>query len=122
MARSNLMVMNISHLLFVDDTIVFYDNDYELVVNFHCVVTWFEAVLGLRVDLAKTCILPIRHMDNIRLLAGVLGCIVDSFRGAYLVSLLVRDSRRNLFGSQLLTGLRKDFQGQSLNTYQKEED
>jgi len=36
-------------------------------------------VSGLRVNLAKRSILPIGHMDNIQLLAGVLGCNVDAF-------------------------------------------
>ena len=38
----------------------------------------------LRANLAKSSILLIGHVDNILLLAGVLGCNVDAFLTAYL--------------------------------------
>jgi len=53
-------------------------------VNLRAVLTWFWAVSGLRVNLAKSSILPTRHVDNIQLLAGVLGCNVDAFPTTYL--------------------------------------
>ena len=43
---------------------------------------------GLRVNLAKSSILPVREVDNIQLLAGVLGCNIDSFPCTYLGLLL----------------------------------
>ena len=76
--------MSASHLLFVDDTIVFCENDCEQMVNLRCVLTWFQAVSGLRVNLAKSSILPIGHMDTIQMLAGVLGYKVDVFPTTYL--------------------------------------
>ena len=53
-------------------------------VNLRCILIWFEAVSGLRVNLAKSSILPVGQVDNIHLLAGVLGCRVDSFPTYYL--------------------------------------
>ena len=53
-------------------------------VNLRGVLTWFQAVSGLRVNLAKSCILPIGYVDNIQLLAGVLGCNIDAFSTTYL--------------------------------------
>ena len=53
-------------------------------VNFRCVLTWFQAVSGLRANLAKSSILPIGHMDNIQMLASVLGCKVDAFPTTYI--------------------------------------
>ena len=38
-------------------------------MNLRCVLIWFEALSGLRVNLVKSFILPV----------GVLGCAVDSF-------------------------------------------
>ena len=76
--------MSISHLLFADDTIIFCDNDCEQMVNLRCVLPWFEAVSGLRVNLAKSSLLPVGELDNIQLLAGVLGCSIDSFPSTYL--------------------------------------
>ena len=68
----------------MDDTIVFCENDCEQMVNLRCELTWFQAVSGLKVNLAKSSILPIGSMDNIQLLAGVLGCKVDAFLTTYL--------------------------------------
>ena len=76
--------MSISHLLFADDTIIFCDNDCDQMVNLRCILTWFEAVSGLRVNLAKSSILPVGEVNNIQLLAGVLGCNIDSFPSTYL--------------------------------------
>jgi len=39
-----------------------------IVNNFRCVLTWFEAVLGLRVHLAKSSILDMGQVENIQLL------------------------------------------------------
>ena len=63
--------MNVSHLLFASNTIVFCDNDYEQMVNLCCVLTWVEAALDLRVNLAKNSILPVRQVDIIQLLVSV---------------------------------------------------
>ena len=75
--------MSISHLLFTDGTIVFCENDCEQMVSLCCVLTWFQAISGLRVNLAKSSALPIGHMDNIQLLVGVLGGNVDAFLTTY---------------------------------------
>ena len=61
---SSTTTMSVSHLLFADDTIVFCENDCEQMVNLCCVLTGFQAVSGLRVNLGKSSILPIGHMDN----------------------------------------------------------
>jgi len=53
-------------------------------VNVSGVITWFQAASGLRVNLAKSSIMPIGHVGNIQLLAGVLGCNVDAFPTTYL--------------------------------------
>ena len=73
--------LSISHLLFADDTIIFCDSDCDQMINLRCVLTWFEAVSGLRVNLAKSSLLPVGEVDNIQLLAGVLGGNIDSFPG-----------------------------------------
>ena len=53
-------------------------------MNLRCVLTWFQAVSDLKVNLAKSSILPIGYMDNIQLLAGVLGCNDDALPTSYL--------------------------------------
>jgi len=76
--------LSVSHLLFADDTVVFCENDCEQMVNLRGVLSWFQAVLSLTVNLAKSSILSIGHMDNIQMLACVLGCKVDAFPTTYL--------------------------------------
>jgi len=80
--RRNSTTISVSHLLFADDTIIFCDNDCDQMVNLHCILIWFEA--GLRVNLAKSSILLVGHVNNIQLLAGVIGCTVNSFPIYYL--------------------------------------
>ena len=53
-----LLLMSLT--LFADDTIIFYDNDCEHIVNLHGILLWFEAVSGLTVNLTKSSIFPIR--------------------------------------------------------------
>lgn len=51
--------MNVSHLPFVDEDIVFCDNDYDHMLNLNYVLTWFEAFLDMRINLVKSSILPL---------------------------------------------------------------
>ena len=62
---SDVVEMKISHLLFADHTIVFCDNDCEQIVNLRCILIWFQAVSGLRINLAKSSILSVGFVDNI---------------------------------------------------------
>ena len=78
---SSMSSTKVSHLLFADDTIVFCDNDSEQILNLRCMLIWFQAVSGLRVNLAKSSILPVGQVNNIHLL---LGCNIDSFPTSYL--------------------------------------
>jgi len=45
--------INISHLLFVDDTFIFNRVDSDHLHHLRCLVLCFEAVSGLEVNLAK---------------------------------------------------------------------
>ena len=85
-SRSGLSMSStkVSHLLFTDDTIIFCDNDCEQLLNVRCILIWFQAVSSLRVNLAKSSIVPVGHVNNIYLLAGVLGCNIDTFPTSYL--------------------------------------
>ena len=85
---SNMTSTKASHLLFADEALVFCDNDCEQLVNLRCILIWFQAVSGLRVNLTKSSILPVGRLDNIQLLAGVLGCKINVFTITYLGLLL----------------------------------
>jgi len=59
--RSSTTTLSVCHLMFVDDTIVFCENDCEQIMNLRCVITCFQAVSGLKANLAKSSTLPIGH-------------------------------------------------------------
>ena len=42
-----------SHLLFVDDTLVFYGASQDQMRYLSWILMWFEAILGLRINLDK---------------------------------------------------------------------
>ena len=56
---SNVVVgLCILHLLFADDRIVFYDANYEQILYIWMVLTYFEAVTGLKVNQSKSEMVP----------------------------------------------------------------
>ena len=57
--RGSGSVANISHLLFADDTIVFCEAKKEHLTYLSWILCWFETVLGLRINLVKSEIIPV---------------------------------------------------------------
>jgi hypothetical protein len=65
-SRFNVDELCISHLLFADDTMVLCDADSEQLIYLKLVMTCFEATTGLRVNMAKSEIVPVGEVVNIR--------------------------------------------------------
>lgn len=57
-------------------------------MNFHFLFICFEAVLGLRINLVKSELVPIGNVNNVEGLANMLGCRVSSLPLKYLGLLL----------------------------------
>lgn len=57
--------VEISHLFFVDDTLVFCQPHERMILNLKCVLLSFQAVYGLNIELNKSELVK---------LAAVLGC------------------------------------------------
>ena len=74
--RGRRQTVNISHLLFADDTIVFYEAKKEHITHLSWILFWFEAALGLRINLAKSEILPVGEVEEVDEMAVELGCRV----------------------------------------------
>ncbi|KAB1210543.1 hypothetical protein CJ030_MR6G010839 [Morella rubra] len=73
----------ISHLLFVDDTLILCGDEENQFRNLRCLLLCFEAVFGLKINLAKSELIPIGAVGNVEELAGILGCRVSSLPITY---------------------------------------
>jgi hypothetical protein len=77
-------MINISHLLFSDDTLVFCGANVDHMFSLKALLVRFEAVLGLKVNMAKSALAPVGNVDNAIELAGPLGCMTSSLPLKYL--------------------------------------
>ena len=80
--------MEVSHLLFLDDTLIFCNVGKENIEYLSWVFMWFEALSGLKINLDKCKPIPIKDVSNLEDLVWVLGCKVDAFPTTYLRLLL----------------------------------
>ena len=78
------MEINVSHLLFADDTIIFCEARKENLTFLSWILAWFEAVSGLRINLAKSELIPVGEVEEIEEIAVELGCRVGSLPTVYL--------------------------------------
>ena len=76
--------MNVSHLLFADDTIIFYEVRKEHLTSLSWVLAWFEATFGLRINLAKNKLIHVGEVEEIEEMAVELGYRVRSLPTVYL--------------------------------------
>ena len=75
---------SVSHLLFANDTILFCDADVEQILHIRLLLLSFQAVTGLKVNVLKSEMVPIRGVDNVHALAEILGCSVGTLPMSYL--------------------------------------
>ena len=62
----------VSHLLFADDIILFCDVDVEQVLHVQMLLLCFQTVIGLKVNVQKSEMVPIRKVNNVHALAEIL--------------------------------------------------
>ena len=74
----------LTHLLYADDTLIFYGVDRIQLVYLRWLLMWFEALLGLSINLSKREIIPVERVDGYEALAAKLGCKVGSLLASYL--------------------------------------
>ena len=65
MCSTGLGGLNILHLLYTDDTILFCDADLEQLIYIRLVLTCFEAMTGLKVNILKSEMVPIGDVQNL---------------------------------------------------------
>ena len=70
--------VNISGLLFADDTLVFCEANYDNICSLRLLLICIEAVFGLKVNMAKSMLVLVGNVGNVVELAGLLGCETSS--------------------------------------------
>ena len=81
---TNSIGERISHLLFADDTILFYDASRDQLLSIRLALTCFQAFTSLKVNARKSEIVPVGEVGNIDALAAILRCRVGSLPLKYL--------------------------------------
>ena len=60
----------VSHLLYADDTILFCELKQDQMAYLSWLLMWFEAISGLKINLAKSKIIPMRGVGNMEVIAN----------------------------------------------------
>ncbi|XP_070036020.1 uncharacterized protein [Nicotiana tomentosiformis] len=76
--------MEVSHLLYVDDTLVLCEAKAEQMRYLRLILIVFEFVSGLHVNWRKSRLIPVKEVADAQVLAGILGCEIDCLPTAYL--------------------------------------
>ena len=76
--------LHISYLLFADDTILFCDASREQLLYIQMVLIFFEAIIGLKVNVGKSEIVLVGEVGNLDALARILCCKVGCLPMSYL--------------------------------------
>ena len=59
-------LLQVTHLLFVDDMLVMCDTDIDQMLFLCLILSWFEIVLGLEINLDKSELVPMGVVPNLR--------------------------------------------------------
>ena len=78
------MEMDVSHLLFANDTIIFFKAKKEYLTSLSWILAWFKVASGLRINLAKSELIPVGEVEEIEEITVELGCKVGSLPSVYL--------------------------------------
>ena len=78
------MGMNVSHLLFANDTIIFCEARQDHLTSLNWILAWFKATSGLKINLAKSEVILVGEVEYINELTVELGCRVGALPTVYL--------------------------------------
>ena len=107
----NFVGVRISCLLFADDTILFCDASREQLLSIRLVLSCFQAFTGLKVNVGKSEIVPVREVNNLDALTNILQCRVDSLPMKYLGMLLGTSFKTVSIWNPILEKMEKKLSG-----------
>ena len=84
MTNRNSELVKITHLLFVDDTLIFYKDTEEEMVHLSWILLWFEAISRQKINFEKSTIIVVGEVENLEDLALELGCKTGTLPTTYL--------------------------------------
>jgi hypothetical protein len=73
MGSSEQNRVNVSHLLFVDDTLIFCGANASQIRHIGALLVCFEVVAGLKVNLSKLALIPVSSLGNMGEVSRVIG-------------------------------------------------
>ena len=76
--------VSISHMLFVDDTLLFCQDNKDQLEFWKWVVICFEVVSSLKINMQKSEIIPVGSVKDVDRAAAVFGCKVRNLPTTYL--------------------------------------
>ena len=77
-------LLTVSHLLFADDTLVFCDANSNHITALRGILSRFEEVSGLKINLGKSVLVPVGDVPNLHELVEILGCSESALPLKYL--------------------------------------
>ena len=75
--------LQITHLLFAEDILVFCNYSRNQLAYLSWILIWFEAISSLKINVKKSLILPVRNLENLDELAFELGCRTGALPSTY---------------------------------------
>ncbi|XP_015163321.1 uncharacterized protein [Solanum tuberosum] len=82
--RNNGSQATVSHLLYADYTLVICGAERSQVIHLNLILSIFEAISGLHMNMQNSSIFPVNEVANLEELAGLMGCNIGSFPFSYL--------------------------------------
>ena len=76
--------VDVSHLLFADDTLIFCKTSKDQMTHLCWLLIWFEAILGLKINLDKSELYLVGEGEDTEDLAIEIGCKVGRLPSTYL--------------------------------------